>query len=388
MSRRKVAILGSTGSVGSQALDVIRRNPDLFQVVGLACGHNVESLAAQAAEFHVPLIAVADETVDPPAGLPAGTRLVHGSDGLCEVTAAPDTEVVLVATIGVAGLMPTVAAIREGKAVALASKELLVMTGSLLTEMATEHGSLILPIDSEHSAIWQCLQGEDRRRISKLLLTASGGPFLDTPVSELINVSRAAALNHPNWDMGPKVTIDSATLMNKGLEVIEARWLFGVPFDRIEVVVHPQSIVHSMVEFTDGAVKAQLGKPDMGLPIAYALAYPERVVDDNLAGTSLDLDYLNELTFRPPDPERFPLLGLAREAGINGGSDPAVLCGADLAAVELFLQDRIGFLAIPRIVAESLAKADRSHRIALEDAARWHQLGYDIAMNVGAALAS
>ena len=304
------------------------------------------------------------------------------------MAAAPDTEVVLIATIGVAGLVPTVAAIREGKAVALASKELLVMTGSLLTEMATEHGSLLLPIDSEHSAIWQCLQGEDRRRISKLLLTASGGPFLDTPVSELINVSRSAALNHPNWDMGPKVTIDSATLMNKGLEVIEARWLFGVPFDRIEVVIHPQSIVHSMVEFTDGAVKAQLGKPDMGLPIAYALAYPERVVDDNLAGASLDLDYLNQLTFRPPDPERFPLLGLAREAGINGGSDPAVLCGADLAAVELFLQDRIGFLAIPRIVAESLAKADRSHRIALEDAAGWHQLGYDIAMNVGAALAS
>ena len=253
-------------------------------MVGLACGRNLESLISQAAEFHVPLIAVADETVEPPENLPAGTTLVRGPDSLCEVAAAADAEVVLVATVGDAGLMPTVAAIREGKAVALASKELLVMTGSLLTEIATNHGSLILPIDSEHSAIWQCLQGEDRRRISRLLLTASGGPFLDTPMSDLAGVSREAALNHPNWDMGPKVTIDSATLMNKGLEVIEARWLFGVPFDRIEVVIHPQSIVHSMVEFTDGAVKAQLGKPDMGLPIAYALAYPERVINDNLAG--------------------------------------------------------------------------------------------------------
>lgn len=268
MSRRKVAILGSTGSVGTQALEVIRRNPEVFEVVGLACGHNVESLCAQAAEFHVPLIAVADENVEPPAALPTGTRLVRGPGGLCDVAAGGDAEVVLVATIGDAGLMPTVAAIREGRAVALASKELLVMTGSLLTEMATEHGSLILPIDSEHSAIWQCLQGEDRRRISRLLLTASGGPFLDTPLSDLAGVSPDAALNHPNWDMGPKVTVDSATLMNKGLEVIEARWLFGVPFDRIEVVIHPQSIVHSMVEFTDGAVKAQLGRPDMGLPIA------------------------------------------------------------------------------------------------------------------------
>ena len=207
-------------------------------------------------------------------------------------------------------------------------------------------------------------------------------------MSDLAGVSREAALNHPNWDMGPKVTIDSATLMNKGLEVIEARWLFGVPFDRIEVVIHPQSIVHSMVEFTDGAVKAQLGKPDMGLPIAYALAYPERVINDNLAGGPLDLNYLNELTFRPPDPARFPLLGLARQAGINGGSDPAVLCGADLAAVQLFLQGRIGFLDIPRIVADSLAKAERSHRIALEDASKWHQLGYDVAMNVATALTS
>ena len=388
MPRRKVAILGSTGSVGGQALDVIRRNPEIFEVVGLACGRNLESLISQAAEFHVPLIAVADETVEPPENLPAGTTLVRGPDSLCEVAAAADAEVVLVATIGDAGLMPTVAAIREGKAVALASKELLVMTGSLLTEIATNHGSLILPIDSEHSAIWQCLQGEDRRRISRLLLTASGGPFLDTPMSDLAGVSREAALNHPNWDMGPKVTIDSATLMNKGLEVIEARWLFGVPFDRIEVVIHPQSIVHSMVEFTDGAVKAQLGKPDMGLPIAYALAYPERVINDNLAGGPLDLNYLNELTFRPPDPARFPLLGLARQAGINGGSDPAVLCGADLAAVQLFLQGRIGFLDIPRIVADSLAKAERSHRIALEDASKWHQLGYDVAMNVATALTS
>ena len=387
MSRRKVAILGSTGSIGRQALEVIRRHADTFDVVGLACGTDIDALIAQAVEFEVPLIATGDERVRASAGLPDGVRLVSGPGGLCEVAAASGAEVVVVATIGEAGLLPTAAAIREGKAVALASKELLVMTGSLLTEMATRHGSLILPIDSEHCAIWQCLQGEDHRRISRLLLTASGGPFLDTPIEELASVGRRAALNHPNWDMGPKVTIDSATLMNKGLEVIEAHWLFGVDYDRIDVAIHPQSVVHSMVEFSDGAVKAQLGRPTMGLPIAYAIAYPDRLDDPQLGGGPLDIASMNELTFRAPDNERFPLLKLACAAGRRGGSHPAVLCGADLAAVELFLAGRIGYLDIARIVGEALSSAEHSERISLDEASVWHQAGYEAAMSVGTALA-
>ena len=387
MSRRKVAILGSTGSIGTQALDVLRRHRDAFEIVGLACGSNADLLVAQAVELDVPLIALGDPNTRPTAPLPHGIRLVTGPEGLCDI-AAGAAEVVLVATIGEAGLLPTAAAIREGKAVGLASKELLVMTGSLLTEMATRHGSLILPIDSEHSAIWQCLQGEDRRRIARLLLTASGGPFLDTPMEELTRAGRREALNHPNWDMGPKVTVDSATLMNKGLEVIEAHWLFGASYDQIDVAVHQQSVVHSMVEFTDGAVKAQLGRPSMDLPIAYALAYPERLVDPELGGGPLDLADLNQLTFRPPDTERFPLLDLAYQAGRRGGSEPAVLCGADLAAVELFLAGQIGFLDIARIVSETLATTGHAEDISLDEAQAWHQAGFEAAMHVGAALAS
>jgi 1-deoxy-D-xylulose-5-phosphate reductoisomerase len=388
MSRRKVVILGSTGSIGTQALQVIRQNLELFEVVGLACNRNLDLLVAQAVEFDVPVIAVADRNVGAPTNLPSQTRLVRGQEALCEIAAGQESDVVVIATTGVVGLAATVAAIRQGKAVALASKELLVMTGSLLTDLASQYGALILPIDSEHSAIWQCLQGEDRRRVSRLILTASGGPFLDTPIASLAKVSPKVALEHPNWDMGPKVTIDSATLMNKGLEIIEARWLFGVPFSRIEVVIHPQSVVHSMIEFTDGAMKAQLGKPDMVLPITYALSYPDRIVDASVADKPLDLSFLNTLSFQQPDITCFPLLTLAREAGIQGGSMPAVLCGADLAAVQLYLDRKIGFLDISKVVADTIETADWCQEIGVNDVHLWHQHGHDTAMGIAAVLAS
>lgn len=346
---KRIAILGSTGSIGRQTLEVVEANPSRFVVYGLAAGRDVAGLLEQVRRFRPALACLADPRVAVD-GLPV--PLLRGEEGLIALATHPEVDLVVVATPGAAGLEPTLAAIRAGKEVALANKEVLVMAGELVTAEAARHGVTLRPIDSEHSAIWQCLRGEEHRTLERIILTASGGPFRTWPREALARVTPREALRHPTWRMGPKVTVDSATLFNKGMEIIEAHWLFGLPYGRIEVVVHPQSIVHSLVEFCDGSVKAQLGFPDMRLPIQYALGYPERLP---ARYTALDWKTAGPLTFEPVDPERFPCLRLAREAGERGGTYPAVLAAADEVAVELFLQERLGFLDIPRLIEEALA---------------------------------
>ncbi len=336
-NRYRLAILGSTGSIGRQTLDVVRALPDRFQVVGLAAGSNIALLEAQADEFKPELVAYSGRKVLP------GYQTVS----LEEMAAHPSVDKVVIATGGRAGLRPLLAAIRAGKVIALSNKEALVMAGAIVTREARLHKATILPVDSEHSAIWQCLHGEASKP-EKIILTASGGPFLHFSAGDLEKVTVEQALRHPSWQMGKKVTIDSATLMNKGLEVIEARWLFDTPIERISVVIHEQSIIHSMVEFADGAIKAQLSMPDMRLPIQYALAYPERL--PNPALPRLDWSKKTRLSFATPDVKRFPCLRLAIEAGKAGGTSPAVLCGADEVAVEMFLNGQVRFTDIPRLV--------------------------------------
>jgi len=346
---KRIAILGSTGSIGRQTLEVIAANPERFAVRALAAGRDAAALLEQVRRFRPALACLADPHA------PAGDfpiPLLRGEEGLQALASDPLADLVVVATPGAAGLVPTLAAIRAGKQVALANKEVLVMAGEIVTAEAARHGVTLRPIDSEHSAIWQCLQGEAHQALERIILTASGGPFRTWPREALARVTPEEALRHPTWRMGPKVTVDSATLLNKGMEIIEAHWLFGLPYPRIEVVVHPQSIVHSLVEFHDGSVKAQLGFPDMRLPIQYALGYPERLPTRY---TALDWKTVGPLTFEPVDTERFPCLRLAREAGEKGATYPAVLAAADEVAVELFLQGRIGFLDIPRCIEEALA---------------------------------
>jgi 1-deoxy-D-xylulose-5-phosphate reductoisomerase len=340
-----VAVLGSTGSIGTQTLDVIRALGERFRVVALAAGRNTDLLYRQVAEFR-PSLVCADTALDP--GRLAGAHVVP----MEAMAAHPDVDVVLVGTPGAAGLAPTLAALRAGKAVALANKEVLVMAGAVLTRAAAEGGGELRPVDSEHSAIWQCLWGEERGGIARLILTASGGALRDRPLESLDTVTPEEALRHPTWTMGRKVTVDSATLFNKGLETIEARWLFDVPVDRIEVVMHRESIVHSLVEFRDGSVKAQLGLPNMRLPIQCALTYPERLP---CPVPRLDLAALGSLQFAPPDFARYPCLALAMEAGRRGGTYPAVLAAADEVAVEEFLAGRIRFTDIPRLIERVLA---------------------------------
>jgi len=350
---KRLAVLGSTGSIGRQTLEVVRSYPDRFQVIALAAGGNVELLAKQIGEFQPRLVAV--------GATDSAQRLRdagHELSSLEELASHPDVDLLVVAISGKAGLSPTLAAIEAGKSIALATKEALVMAGEIVTAEAKRCSAQILPIDSEPSAIWQCLRGEGNR-IAKLILTASGGPFRHLSREALSKVTPQQALVHPTWRMGPKVTIDSATLMNKGFEVIEARWLFNVPSDDIEIVIHPQSIVHSMVEFADGSIKAQLGPPDMRLPIQYALFYPERPSSklprlDFSFSNSSNASNISALTFEPPDLEKFPCLKLALEAGRKGGTYPAVLSAADDVAVELFLEHRIGFLDIAKLVEEAM----------------------------------
>ena len=348
-----IAILGSTGSIGTQTLDVVRALPGRFKVIGLAAGRNMELLAQQVREFQ-PLMVWAEAGDAAPisgahAALTSGTRAQWV--GMDEMVQHPEVELVMVATTGRAGLAPTLAALRLGKAVALANKEVIVMAGELVTSAAQAHHVPLLPVDSEPSAIWQCLQGEEQP-VKRIIITASGGPFRKRPLEELAKVTPQEALAHPTWVMGPKITIDSSTLMNKGFEVIESRWLFGIPFDQIQVVVHPQSIIHSMVEMADGSVKAQLGPPDMRLPIQYALLHPERVPNETLR--TYDPLQQPSLTFEPLDPARYPCFQTAVDAGRAGGTYPAVLSAADEEAVKLFLQERIGFTDIHRIVCEVL----------------------------------
>ena len=349
---KSIALPGSTGSIGRQVLDVVSRLPERLRVVSLAANRNVELLAQQAWQFHPSLVSVG--TADDADRLRSACTVqrspftVHyGPDGLTRAATIPEADIVVVAVAGTVGLAPTIEAIKAGKDIALASKEVLVAAGSIVTRIAEEKGVRLLPIDSEHSAIFQCLKGEDRGKIRRLILTASGGAFASHPIETLGQVTVEQALAHPTWSMGRKITIDSATLMNKALEIIEAHWLFGVDADRIEVVIHPQSIVHSMVEFEDGSIMAQLGIPDMRLPIQYALLYPERV-DTGLP--RLDIAAQGTLTFARPDPERYPSLGLAYEAMRIGGTMPAVLNAANETAVALFLDGKIGFLGIYEIV--------------------------------------
>ena len=356
MHKRQIALLGSTGSIGTQALDVVRDNTDRFEIYALVARQNVDLLAQQAREFRPEVVVIADEQHYSPlkealADLPM--KVWAGADAIVDVVQMAPVDVVLTAMVGYAGLRPTLAALEAGKAVALANKETLVVAGELVTATARRTGAPILPVDSEHSAIFQCLVGQDASAVEQVILTASGGPFRTTTREALADVTPAEALRHPNWSMGAKVTIDSASMMNKGFEMIEARWLFGLPPEQIEVVVHPQSIVHSMVQFADGAVMAQLGTPDMHLPIAYALAYPHRL---RSAAPRLDFAQLSTLTFEAPDRERFRNLDYAYEAARRGGNMPCILNAADEVAVAAFLSGKIGFLAMSDLIAETMAR--------------------------------
>ena len=360
---KKIAILGSTGSIGTQTLDVVRANGDI-EVLGISAGRNVKMLEEQAREFHPKLIAVWDENAAKDLAVrlqDIDVKIVSGMDGLLELARMPETDILVTAVVGMIGIRPTMEGIKAGKDIALANKETLVTAGHLIIPMAKEYGVQILPVDSEHSAIFQALHGEKREQVEKLLITASGGPFRGRKRDELKNVTLADTLKHPNWVMGQKITVDSATLVNKGLEVMEAKWLFDVDLDHIQVVVQPKSIIHSMVEFKDGAVMAQLGTPDMRLPIQYALYYPERRY---LEGERLDFHKLKEITFEDPDMETFLGLPMAMDAARAGGSMPTVFNAANELAVKKFLQEKIGFLDIYEIIGQSM---DRHQVIANTD---------------------
>ena len=354
MNKRRVAILGSTGSIGRQALDVIRQHRDLFEVELLTANNSSELLIAQAREFDVNSAVICnEEKYDEVASAlqKDGIKVFAGMDSVCSLVGGSNIDIVLTAMVGFSGLASTVAAIKAGKAIALANKETLVAAGSLVTALAREHGVPLLPVDSEHSAIFQCLQGCGNNRISRIHLTASGGPFREWSREKIAAAGPREALRHPNWQMGSKITIDSATMMNKGLEVIEAKWLFDVEPEDIRVVVHPESIIHSMVEFADGAVIAQLGHPDMREPIQYALAYPQRL---NLDNRKLDFAALGSLSFSAPDTERFPALGLAYEALRRGGNLACTMNAANEIAVAAYLREEISFYGISELVAETM----------------------------------
>ena len=350
---KKIAILGSTGSIGTQTLEVARNNGDL-EIVSLAAGSNIKKLEEQIREFRPKMAAVWSEEKARAlrtAVQDLDVRIVSGMEGLIEVCTAPEAEIVVTAIVGMIGIVPTIAAMKAGKDIALANKETLVTAGHIIIPLAEETGVKILPVDSEHSAIFQCLNGENRKELKKILLTASGGPFRGRKREELVDIQVEDALKHPNWAMGRKITIDSSTLVNKGLEMMEARWLFGVEPKDIQIVVQPKSIIHSMVEFVDGAVIAQLGTPDMKLPIQYALYYPERRY---LPGERLDFETLTQITFEKPDMETFTGLKLAFDAAAAGGSMPTVYNAANEKAVALFLDRRIGWLEIPEIIGKSM----------------------------------
>ncbi len=363
---KKIAILGSTGSIGTQTLDVVRANKDL-QVLGISAGRNVKKLEEQVREFHPRLVAVWEEEAAKELAVriqDLDVRVVSGMDGLLELAAMPDTEILVTAIVGMLGIRPTMEAIRAGKDIALANKETLVTAGHLIMPMAKEYGVQILPVDSEHSAIFQAINGEHKEEIHKLLITASGGPFRGKKRADLEHVTLADTLKHPNWVMGQKITVDSATLVNKGLEVMEARWLFDMDLDHIQVVVQPQSVIHSMVEFKDGGIMAQLGTPDMRLPIQYALYYPHRRYLD---GERLDFAKLRQITFEEPDMETFLGLPMAIEAAAQGGTMPTVFNAANELAVKKFLHQEIGFLDIYDIIGQSMSRHTKSENPDLEE---------------------
>jgi len=374
MSHKKnIVILGSTGSIGENALRVVKALPSRLNVVGIASRTSAGRLLEQAAEFKVRHIAIADEAVagNVRSSVPKGTRLHTGTDGILTLAALPEADIVLCALVGMAGLKPVLAALRQGTDVAIATKEVLVSAGQMVMACAAKHKARLLPVDSEHSAIFQCLEGKPASSIRRLILTASGGPFAGRSDLDFDTVTAAEALKHPRWNMGRKVSVDSATLMNKGLEIMEAHWLFGIPYDRIDVVIHPESIVHSLVEFVDGSILAQLGPPDMRFAIQHALTWPERV-DGGLP--QLDMAMLGALHFRAPDPIRFPCLGLARRAAITAGTLPCVLNAANEIAVAEFLDGRITFSGIWHAVEAVMNRHTTIHHPSLkqiEQADHW-----------------
>ena len=354
MKKKQIAILGSTGSIGTQALQVIEEHPDLYEAYALTANNQVELLAEQARKFMPAAVVIANEAKylqlkEMLSDLPI--QVYAGADALCEIVEAKPIDVVLASMVGYAGLRPTMNAIRAGKAIALANKETLVVAGELINALAQQYHTPILPVDSEHSAIFQCL--EPNNVLEKVILTASGGPFRTFTMEQLQHVTKEQALKHPNWDMGAKITIDSATMMNKGFEVIEAKWLFGVRPDQIEVVVHPQSVIHSMGQYEDGAVKAQLGMPDMRLPIQYAFSYPQRI---KASFDRLDFSTMKELTFEQPDTNRFRCLALAYEALNRGGNMACIVNAANEVVVSAFLKDKISFLRMSEVIEQTMAK--------------------------------
>ena len=355
--KRQLAILGSTGSIGTQALEVVSEHPDKFEVYALTANNSVDLLITQARKYMPEVVVIANKNKYPELkealeDLPI--KVWAGADAISQVVQAEPIDMVLTAMVGYSGLRPTIAAIKAGKAIALANKETLVVAGELITSLAAEHNVPILPVDSEHSAIFQCLTVGNNNPIEKILLTASGGPFRNKTIEELATVTKSQALKHPNWQMGAKITIDSASMMNKGFEMIEAKWLFGVEPSQIQIVVHPQSVIHSMVQFEDGAVMAQLGIPDMKLPIAYAFSYPERMKS---MSPRLDFNQYSTLTFEEPDMKRFRNLAFAFDAAGKGGNMPCILNAANEVVVAAFLQDRIGFLQMSDVIEATMSKA-------------------------------
>ncbi len=358
MEKRRIAILGSTGSIGRQALDVISQHRDLFEVELLTANNSSDLLIRQAIEFDANAVVICNEdkykeVAD--ALQPEGIKVFAGMQSVCDLVCGSNIDIVLTSMVGFSGLASTVAAVKAGKTIALANKETLVAAGAIVMDLAARHGARILPVDSEHSAIFQCLMGSAGADIEKIHLTASGGPFRSWTKEKIALATRAEALNHPNWSMGSKITIDSATMMNKGLEIIEARWLFGTPGDKINVVIHPESIIHSMIEYADGSVIAQMGHPDMREAIQFAFSYPHRLTLNN---RKLNFAELGSLSFFAPDAEKFPALGLAYEALAKGGNMACIMNAANEAAVAAFLQERIGFYDITSVVADCMEGAD------------------------------
>lgn len=382
--KKRVVILGSTGSIGRSTLDVISKFPERFRVLALGAGENVELLAEQIKKFQ-PRYAVVryEKDVQKLAKLVGSegskVELFSGYEGYRYIASHPESDLLVSAIVGAAGLLPTYDAVRTGKTIALANKETLVVAGKIITSEAKKSGASLLPVDSEHNAVFQALQGHKKDHVRRIILTASGGPFLNWPRSKIEKASPEEALKHPNWSMGAKITIDSATLMNKGLEIIEAHWLFDMPLERIAVVIHPESIVHSMVEYIDGSVIAQMAIPDMRIPIAYALSFPDRL---NVGLPPLDLIELSKLSFFPPDEERFPCLRLAREACTRGETYPAVLNAANEVAVQAFLGKRIGFYDIPKVIEETLEKHSRETLESIEQVLEVDKWAREVALSV------
>ncbi len=365
MTKQRLAILGSTGSIGTQALEIVRQHPEIFDVVALSANRNVELLIEQINEFKPEFGLICKEGLFKKLeeGVQTGTQLFAGFNELTNLASLPNVDTVMNCLVGFAGFTPTLEAIKHGKKIALANKESLVVGGEIIFDALKNSSSKLIPIDSEHSAMLQCLIGESQDTIEKIVITASGGPFREFSLQQMKNVTKAQALNHPNWEMGAKITIDSSTMMNKGLEIIEAHWLFDLPVEKIEPVIHPQSIIHSIVTFTDGSSKAQLGPPDMKVPIIYALSYPGRLP---LETPRMDWSQTHELTFEPVDYERFPCVKLAMDSIESGGVAPTVLNAANEVAVQRFLNEEIGYIDIPKIVEKSLDKISSQHTLNVE----------------------